>query len=159
MERILIVSDTHGELNRIKKHIESSEKEIDFIIHAGDNWKDGLQLADYVGTEVAAVVGNCDPMGSASQEQLLEFDNIKVFVTHGHIYSVKQDLQRIYYRGREVEADIVVFGHTHIPFNKEIEGMHLFNPGSASEPRGCSDYSCGFLEIINDKFYIKNIDI
>jgi putative phosphoesterase len=33
-------------------------------------------------------------------------------------------------------ADIIVFGHTHLPLNAEEDGVLLFNPGSATYPRG-----------------------
>ncbi len=33
------------------------------------------------------------------------------------------------------EARIVVFGHSHIPYNQEHDGQLLFNPGSATDRR------------------------
>jgi predicted phosphodiesterase len=33
-----------------------------------------------------------------------------------------------------VQADLVLVGHTHIPFNRMVDGVHLVNPGSVSNP-------------------------
>jgi predicted phosphodiesterase len=34
----------------------------------------------------------------------------------------------------EVQADLVLVGHTHIPFNRFVDGVRLVNPGSVSNP-------------------------
>ena len=72
-----------------------------------------------------------------------------LLLTHGHRYSVKSGYDALLARAVEVGADIVVFGHTHVPFLKtipkgtEVSGKilerptYLFNPGSVStDPDG-----------------------
>jgi hypothetical protein len=38
---------------------------------------------------------------------------------------------------------VVIFGHTHIPYYEEEEGVHYFNPGAAHDGR------YGILEFID----------
>jgi predicted phosphodiesterase len=40
------------------------------------------------------------------------------------------------YKAEEVEADIVLFGHTHYPLCVQDEGVIFVNPGSFKQPRG-----------------------
>ncbi len=44
-------------------------------------------------------------------------------------------------------ARVVVFGHSHIPWNQEIDGQLLFNPGSATDRRRQPRCSVGMLHI------------
>ena len=46
----------------------------------------------------------------------------KLFVTHGHAYGVKSGLGRLAERAKTLGADVVLYGHTHIPEQREIEG-------------------------------------
>jgi uncharacterized protein len=58
-------------------------------------------------------------------------------------------------RGRErrlherfPDADVVVFGHSHIPWNAEgVDGQLLFNPGSPTERRRQPHRTVGVLEL------------
>ncbi len=47
------------------------------------------------------------------------------------------------------EADAVVFGHSHIPFNSLEEGILLFNPGSATDKRLQPNHTMGTLSVAN----------
>ena len=51
-------------------------------------------------------------------------------MTHGHLYRVKYDTAGLANAGLYRGADIVLFGHTHVPFWDSINGMTLLNPGS-----------------------------
>lgn len=50
-------------------------------------------------------------------------------------------------RRRFPEADVVVFGHSHIPVDAEIDGVRLFNPGSPTWKRSQPQATYGVLEI------------
>jgi predicted phosphodiesterase len=51
-------------------------------------------------------------------------------------------------RRRFPGADVVVFGHSHIPVDEPgIDGQRLFNPGSATQRRGQPAHTMGVLEI------------
>ncbi|MCC8169614.1 MAG: metallophosphoesterase family protein, partial [Oscillospiraceae bacterium] len=58
----------------------------------------------------------------------------RIFITHGHQYRVKyeHDFRTLAYRAAALNADLVVFGHTHTPHTSYVGSMTIINPGSIS---------------------------
>ena len=129
----------------------------DYFLFLGDGLKD---LGDYIYLDnVFAVAGNCDYFSSEPIERVFNANGVLIFYTHGHKYSVKSSLWQIKQQGRLEHADIVLFGHTHIPFVEKIDDMILANPGTFQAKTGGD---CCALEInISDynKIDIKPITI
>ena len=146
MYRIIVVSDTHRHLEHIV-NVLNNIKEFDMIIHLGDNVADAKDLERmFVGKKVFSVQGNTDfPSPYSPVEIFTEIEGIPVFMTHGHIYGVKTGLQRIFMKGKETEAKVVLFGHTHLPVCEKEEGIYLLNPGGHNS----RDRSVGIIEIEN----------
>lgn len=131
---IAVISDTH----RVKKYIDLAKnviKDADILIHLGDNIEDVDILKDGFDGEVYAVAGNCDFSAKYPKEGMIEINGRKIFYTHGDLYGVKTTINNIYYRGRELGADVVLFGHTHEHGIERTEDLILMNPGSVSLPR------------------------
>lgn len=128
--KILVISDSHG---RLEKLISIYEREKpDMVICAGDFSDDAEELS-YVFPENTyhIVKGNCDYYDiQRSDEMVLELGGHKVFLAHGHHYRVKLEYETIEKRGRELECDVVIFGHTHRPYLEKKKGIILFNPGA-----------------------------
>ena len=135
--KILVISDTHGKLNKARKVI-SRLKGLDLIIHAGDYIADAGILAEETGIRTVAVKGNCDGSMSSDDFETVETEYGDIFVTHGHMY---RDIDRLYYAAREHGCKAAVFGHTHVPVYEETDGMYILNPGSLSRPRDGSNGS------------------
>ncbi|WP_425446384.1 metallophosphoesterase [Dethiothermospora halolimnae] len=132
---ILVFSDTHGMLNDLKK-VKEKVNNVDLIIHLGDYTKDTGEIKKIFNKEVICVKGNCDISdNNTKEEEILTINDKRILLTHGHKYKVKMDINNIYYRGIELEVDLVLFGHTHLALNIENNGLKLFNPGSLSYPR------------------------
>ena len=134
--RCLIISDTHGDLRSILKVIEK-ESPFDILIHCGD--VEG-NLASILGTRTFgyfAVRGNCDMFSYAEDERCIKLGYYRVFVTHGHRYRVNYRDSALIQAGRREHADVILYGHTHVPEIKEDKenGMLIVNPGSLSRPR------------------------
>ena len=143
--RIAVISDTHGDKKALKRALEKAGA-VDVILHLGDN---GLDLTDAsLGIpETYAVHGNSDPLKNLPEELLLSFCGHTLFICHGHRYGVKQGLQRLYYRGVELGADIVLFGHTHKALNRQEEDVLILNPGSAARPYPGDQASIAILDL------------
>lgn len=157
--KILVLSDTHGNTANIIEYLQRAEQ-FDKLVHLGDNTEDGRNIASATGIEAILIKGNCDYSDEINpEEQLLEIEGVHIFATHGHNYGVKRDLTSIFYRGKEVGADMVLFGHTHISLSIEHEGISLFNPGSSSEPRLGMEPSVGILNISNGRFEKKIVNL
>jgi uncharacterized protein len=52
-------------------------------------------------------------------------------------------------------ARCVVFGHSHIPWNQEIDGQLLFNPGSATDRRRQPTCSIGLLHVDDEQKTVR----
>ena len=132
--KILIVSDTHGNNDNLKKVIKKV-KPIDLLIHLGDFASNIDHIRSLVDCPVEAVCGNNDFYCDVKREKLIEFGSYKVFLTHGHIYGVSYAIDRIKEIGRQYGANIVMFGHTHRPIIELQDNIWAINPGSISLPR------------------------
>lgn len=155
---IAVVSDTH----RVQKYIEKAKeylKEASIIIHLGDNIEDVEYLKEGFKGDIYAVKGNCDFKNTYPMEQVIDIEGIRIFMTHGHNYGVKMSLNNIYYKAKESNVDIVLFGHTHQHLIIEEDGITFMNPGSISLPRSMGRY-IGFINIEDGKVedvYLKEI--
>lgn len=140
--RILVVSDTHGDLNSLKKALFSQPK-AEVIIHCGDGEGQAQWIRkNFKDKAVFNVKGNCDWGSSAPATEEITLEGKKIFFTHGHLYNAKLTLSNLYYEARSRQADILCFGHTHIPVEDYSDGLYVLNPGSCSGRNatyGCID--------------------
>ena len=135
--KILVLSDSHGYLARIEQAIRAEQP--DRIIFLGDRASDFLDVCEkesyqekYERTPVHIVSGNCDTGRSGFPEKLiLEIEGKRFYITHGHRENVKMGYMRLCYSALEAEADIALFGHTHMKCKNNYEGLELLNPGAA----------------------------
>lgn len=134
--KILVISDTHGKIDEVLKIIKKMEK-LQLIIHLGDYVEDGEGIERETGIKVELVRGNGDFLNKNYEEdRVLKVEGKRIFLTHGHIYRVKYGVTNLLYKAEELNADIVLFGHTHVPMIMEDSGILVMNPGSISFPRG-----------------------
>ncbi|NLT94087.1 MAG: metallophosphoesterase [Clostridia bacterium] len=147
--RIGVLSDTHNDINLAQEVLREMEP-LDLLLHAGDHFKDGIILGERFKIKTKAVVGNCDFFCNGPTEEIINIGQYTILLTHGHRYEVKNHLQRLFYRSQEVGAQIVVFGHTHIPLYLVENGVHFLNPGSLTLPRGNSKPSYGLIILEKD---------
>lgn len=133
--RIVVVSDTHRSISGFLDKVKTMPKP-DLIIHLGDYTSDGEKIEKELGVNVVQVKGNCDMGFSYNDEELIQIRGKKIFLTHGHKYSVKMNSDSLYYKALELSADIVLYGHTHVAEIIKEENLIIMNPGSPSCPRG-----------------------
>lgn len=143
---IIVLSDTHGKLDKAIDLIERIETfaDIDMIIHCGDFLHDALDLEEETGIEVVCVPGNCDDCFERAF-RTVEVPDGKILVTHGHMEDVKYGMTRLLYLAEEQECNIVCFGHSHVACCEKVGDIRLINPGSPSRPRDGSNGSCALL--------------
>jgi len=145
LKKILILSDSHGlvePLETIKyRHA------CDHYIHCGDS---ELETDHQVLNGYEIVRGNCDWNSSFPNELILNINDLRLYVTHGHLYDVKNSLMRLQYRAAEVEANIVCFGHSHIAYAEKIGQTLFLNPGSIRLPKYFSETSYIVLSLLDD---------
>lgn len=135
MKQILIVSDSHKH-NAVLNKIFEANPSIDTCIHCGDlqDNENTLQI-----DKLYIVRGNND-FELYPNELILEIGNHKLYITHGHIQDIEYSDQKIFEKGKDTGANIVLFGHTHDPKFYTKEGIVMINPGSVSFPRSRTLY-------------------
>ena len=159
MERILVFSDTHGEVSKAKKIVEGMPG-VTGIIHLGDILRDAYALEkEYPNIPLHYVAGNNDSFSDVPSEKLIEIGGFKIFITHGHKYTgFFSNSDRLIYKGLEVGADVILYGHTHMCAYKKENGLIIANPGSLTYPRG-SEAGYGIIEIEGEKIFYANITV
>ena len=145
--KIGIMSDSHGDRRAIDRAVERAGK-VDLWLHAGDCAPDAAYLALVSAVRVENVAGNTDwPDGKTPDEIVVEAAGHRIFLTHGHIYGVRSTLKMLVAAAKEAQADIAVYGHTHVKKLEKKDNLIILNPGSPSRPR---DYAPSFA-ILEDK--------
>lgn len=130
--KIIALSDSHGNASAIQDAI-TSNRDTDIIIFCGDGYDDIRQIQSmYSDKMLIAVKGNCDWFCPYPDTRDLTVAGKKIFVTHGHLFGVKEGYQRIINLGHQNHADILIFGHTHAQMCSVEGSMILLNPGSCS---------------------------
>lgn len=109
---------------------------VDVILHAGDVCTPGVLDELAALAPVHVVLGNNDgpEVAAWGAPETLELDLAGVRVAMIHDSGPKQGragrMRRLF-----PDADLVVFGHSHIPWDTEEDGQRLFNPGSPTDKR------------------------
>lgn len=147
----MVLSDTHlrsGGKRRLPDGAYRALDDAEVILHAGDIVTADLlhELSGFAPTH--AVLGNndVDPSLAYLPETRLEIiGGVRVAMVHD---SGPRSGREARMRRRFPEADVVVFGHSHIPWNGPgLDGQLLFNPGSPTERRAQPRHTLGVLDL------------
>ena len=147
-----LISDTHipDRAKEIPEKVFEAFSEVDLIMHAGDLTSpkvidDLEQIAP-----VMAIQGNMDRARGIDlpAAKVIEAEGLKIGIVHGEVYP-RADTQQLVYLAKELDADILISGHSHQPKIEQKDGVLLLNPGSPIVPR-LADRTVMILEI-NDR--------
>ncbi len=153
--RLLIFSDNHKDRESVKKMLEQV-KNPDRIFSLGDSEMREQELSEL---GIVGVKGNYPFEPKFPLDLFFDFDGVRIFLTHGHKYSVKLGLSHLMQKGYSLEADVVCFGHTHRAYLKDIEKCVYMNPGSLSKPKSGSSASYALIEITDKLIVFKIIGV
>ena len=158
--KLLVFSDSHQNTAHMKKAIEDHLRvgNIDCIFHLGDGHRDLEMLTHNI--PVCYVDGNYEEYAagyiaskSLKREVTIDLYGFRFFLTHGHIYGVKNSLDAAVREAKNKGADVLIYGHTHEKYYRYIppesdcdKGFYIFNPGSISRPRD-KTFSYGIITI------------
>lgn len=145
--KIAVISDTHGVVENTINTLKTIEG-LDLIIHLGDYSKDAFTIEKDMNIKTIKVKGNCDINDLETPDDFIfEAGTKKIFMTHGDLYRVKFGMNEIYYKAKELNADVVLFGHNHTSTLIEYDGIVFLNPGSPTLPRAGTAKSIGLLYV------------
>jgi putative phosphoesterase len=148
LHRIGIISDTHiPHFRKLPDAVWELFAGVERIIHAGD-----LSVMAVV-AELETIASVVAVQGNVEQEEVMLTLPVKREIVVGgcrigivHILGDSASRARVA-RQEFPQAHVVVFGHSHIPYNQEHGGQLLFNPGSATDRRRQPRCSVGMLSI------------
>lgn len=149
--KIVIVSDTHmpRKGRGLPEPLRNDLMDSDLIIHVGDFQTFDVYEEFKKYGELIAVVGNVDRVELQSmlpKRRIIEKKGLKIGIVHGDGKG-KTTEKRALEAFEDEDVDIIIFGHSHIPFSRFMKGILLFNPGSPTDKRKLPYYSHGILTI------------
>ena len=151
---IVITSDTHASgILELPRALIEAMNVADLIVHAGDfdRWSLYEDLTDF---ELIAVAGNSDDdliRSSLPEVATFEWRGKRFAVKHEPIFF---DCSDLVYKAKELEAEVMIFGHTHRPLLGKVAGIWLLNPGSPTRPRA---KHATFIEI-EDEIILRGVN-
>ena len=127
--KVIVMSDSHGAKNSMLQAVKKESP--DYILHLGDNeWDSSVISEVYPEIPLRVVKGNCDGFSDLPATEGFSLEGKNILMTHGHLFYVKTSMARLKSYAKEQRPDIVLFGHTHIPYKEEWKNMLFINPGS-----------------------------
>ncbi len=159
--RVAVLSDTHAPRfwKRCPPAVARRLEGVDLILHAGDVCRAFVldELAAFA--PVRVVLGNNDTADvaewGAPDTLQLDLDGLRVAIIHDAGPAAGRSRRM---RRRFPEADLVVFGHSHIPLDSTGDGLRIFNPGSPTDRRRQPSGTMGLLRIEDGELVEARID-
>ena len=138
--KCLCFSDSHGSVQGMKKAL-SLHRDAEVVFFLGDGLSDIESLVSHDRERTWIYVrGNCDFSYSTLPSDARRIESVtlsgyKIVLTHGDLCNVKYGDEGILRLAEANDADLILFGHTHIPREDFVrlpqgKGIYLFNPGS-----------------------------
>lgn len=148
--KILVMSDSHSSLRFMRQSIDRLKPR--HVIHLGDLYEDAqVMQEEYPHIRFHSVPGNCDDYMIRNREPAVlcyDVEGVRLMMTHGHLHGVKSGLTRLISDAKQMNAQGVLFGHTHVKLCvREDDGLWVINPGSCRGDHG----TVALLEVENGK--------
>ena len=164
---ILVISDTHGRRHAIEQVFSQLNFRPSTVLFLGDGLRDLSVITGsgrYDDVSVFAVAGNCDGSiifpSDEPEVRSVVFGTTRIVMMHGHTFDVKWGLSEAIAYAAKQEADVLLYGHTHAPYERTLpQGERLrdgtvlqkpllvANPGSLGAPRVGQSPSFGVLTV------------
>jgi putative phosphoesterase len=148
---IAVISDTH--MPRGGRRLPDACVEriagADLLLHAGDfSTVEVLRELEAIGPPVAGVHGNVDSADLRRllpEERVVDAEGARIAMVHDAGPRTGR-LDRM--RRRFDRADMVVFGHSHMPLHEQApDGFQILNPGSPTERRRAPRHTMGLIQV------------
>ena len=125
-----LISDTHGLL---RPGVHEALAGVELILHAGDVGGPEILAELALIAPVQAVCGNCDDPAEFGlvRERTLNLAGLRVHVSHGHELGRPKPAEL----AAAYDADVIVYGHTHMQLVTRVGDTLVVNPGAAGPRR------------------------
>ncbi len=137
--KVLLLADTHvpSRASRVPAEVWRALEDCEAVVHAGDY--EDARVASELESACAVfhgVRGNMDlrTLPELPEQLVVRLAGIRVGIIHGHQWGRPRPSRVA--QAFAGEADVVVFGHNHVPVVRKLGDMWVVNPGSPTCPRG-----------------------
>jgi len=151
--KVGIISDSHGNMEYLKEAgLWLTQNGISFIIHLGDDWDD-TKAVEGLGVDILKVPGVFsryyqDP--SMINRRIEKMGDFQILLTHtasSHANDLPADIKPEDVIAKH-QADIILYGHTHMPNLEMKEDILWLNPGHLKiDDRKGYEPSFGILDL------------
>lgn len=136
MVKFLVASDVHGNYQALEHLVTKYQNEVNGIFYNGDS---EFAADDPIFENVFVVKGNMD-YAHFPIDQQVTLAGYRIYQCHGHEYAIRSyddwaELSSLNRYANFVNAQIVLFGHTHYAGSKLYDKKVFINPGSLNQPR------------------------
>ena len=139
--KIGVISDTHG---LVRPEVYEAFEGVDLILHAGDIGTRDVIIELEAIAPVKAVAGNVDV---DLRDKFKDKMNFALGGRAFHLQHIFDAIPEAAGHGGENIADVIVFGHSHRPLNRQAGKTLYFNPGSAGPRRFNLPVTVGLLTL------------
>jgi hypothetical protein len=147
--KIGIISDTHGIVHPQAFRVFEG---VDHILHTGDIGTDDVLIELAALAPVTAIHGNADPYELQVRypaEQAMCLGGVTFLLRHQALAG-QTPLKEAMESALRVGAEVLVFGHSHIPFCRVMNEILFFNPGGGGKKRFSLPRSVGLMEVSSE---------
>ena len=160
--RIVVLADTHipDFAKALPQALVPHLRKAELILHAGDVTSGTVldELSTYAPVMVA--MGNNDgpdvAAWGARPEVTVDVDGTRIAMLHdpGRREGRERRLRR-----RFPEADLIVFGHSHVPIDTEADGVRFLNPGSPTWKRRQPKHTFGIADVTDRRVRTRIVEL
>jgi putative phosphoesterase len=164
---VLVISDTHGKRYAIEQVFSQLNFRPATVLFLGDGLRDLSVITGsdrYADVSVFSVAGNCDGSilfpSDEPEVRTVILGDLRVVMMHGHTHDVKWGLGEAIAYAAGKDADVLLYGHTHGPYEKTLPAgerlrdgtvlkkpLLVANPGSLGSPHYGQRPSFGVLTV------------
>jgi putative phosphoesterase len=164
--RIGVISDTHGLL---RPEVFEAFRGVDHILHGGDIGGEDVLVELRAIAPVTACAGNVDgfhcvatpaahPVVEARETARVTLGGLRFLLVH-ILDRPRRPRPEVMDELRREPADVVIFGHSHLPHDERVQGVRYFNPASAGPRRFDYPVSVGIFEKAGGKWNARHVPL
>lgn len=160
--QLVALSDTHipDFARTLPAALFAPLRRADLILHAGDVTAASVleELSSFAPVHAAMGNGDGPDVAAWGAEEVVRLQLEGVRVAMLHISGPASGRERRM-RRRFPDADLVVFGHSHIPVDAAADGQRIFNPGSPTWRRRQPAPTYGLIELADGRTRTKLVEL
>jgi putative phosphoesterase len=149
--KIIALADTHS--RPLPKALLDDMASADLLVHAGDFADAEVYRHLKAIKDIRAVYGNMDGMDLRSflpQQTVFNCEGVKIGLAHGE-GAPEGIMARLQKEFEGSGVGVIIFGHSHTPYNSVVNGILFFNPGSPTDTVRSPYLSYGVLDVKDGK--------